>query len=84
MNVRDNYLVECLAVVNANDGADHFWDDDHVSQMRLNDGWLFIWWSLLLGLTQLLDQSHWLAFQTARKTPAGTAVHEFNQLVTVR
>ena len=31
----DFHLVESLAVVNSNDASDHFWDDDHVTQVCL-------------------------------------------------
>ncbi len=30
----DLNVVERLAVVDSNDAADHFWDDDHVAQVR--------------------------------------------------
>lgn len=76
-----SYLAEILAVVNANDGAGHLGHDDHVPQMSLHNLGLLIWWSLLLGLAEFLDQSHWLALQAAGETPAGTAVHQLNQLV---
>lgn len=76
-----SYLAEILAIVNANDGAGHLGHNDHVPQMSLHNLGLLIWWSLLLGLTEFLDQSHWLALQAAGETPAGTAVHQLNQLV---
>lgn len=76
-----SYLAEVLAIVNANDGAGHLGHDDHVPQMGLHNLGLLIWWSLLLGLAKFLDQSHWLALQAAGETPAGTAVHQLNQLV---
>lgn len=76
-----SYLAEVLAIVNANDGAGHLGHDDHVPQMSLHNLGLLIWWSLLLGLAEFLDQSHWLALQAAGETPAGTAVHQLNQLV---
>lgn len=76
-----SYLAEILAIVNANDGAGHLGHDDHVPQMSLHNLGLLIWWGLLLGLAEFLDQSHWLALQAAGETPAGTAVHQLNQLV---
>lgn len=78
-----SYLAEILAIVNANDGAGHLGHDDHVPQMSLYNLGLLIWWSLLLGLAEFLDQSHWLALQAAGETPAGTAVHQLNQLVAI-
>lgn len=50
--------------------------------MWFNDGWLLIWWSFLFGLTQLLDQSHWFAFQAAGESPASSAMHQLDQLIT--
>jgi len=35
--------VESLAVVDANNATDHFWDDDHVTEVGLDDGGLFVW-----------------------------------------
>lgn len=32
----DFHLVEGLAIVNSNDASDHFWDNDHVSQVRFH------------------------------------------------
>lgn len=79
-----SHLVEGLSVVHSNDGSDHFGNDNHVTQMRLDDCRLLIWRSLLLGLAQLLDQSERLALQSTTETPAGAAVHQLNQLVTKR
>lgn len=78
-----SHLVEGLAVVNTDDRTDHLGHNDHVTQMRLHDCRLLVDGCLLLGLAQLLDQSQRLALQTARETPAGTAVHQLNQLVTI-
>lgn len=75
-------LVESLSVVDADDWSNHFWDDDHVTKVSLNNGWFFQWWSLLLGFAQFLDQSQWFAFQSTWETSTGTAVHQFNQLIT--
>jgi len=71
-----NYLVEGLSIVNANDRADHFWNNDHVAQVCLDNGWLLKWRCFLLGLSQLLDKSHGFAFEAASKTTTGTAVHQ--------
>lgn len=78
------HLVEGLSVVHTNDGSDHLGDDDHVAQVRLDDGRLLVDRSLLLGLAQLLDQSERLALQSTLETPARAAVHQLNQLVTAR
>ena len=54
-------LVELLAAVDADDGADHFGDDDHVTQMRLDEVGLLVGLGLLLSLAELLDEAHGLA-----------------------
>lgn len=75
------YLAKVLAVVDANDGAGHLGDNDHVPQVGLDDLGLLILGRLLLGLAQLLDQSHRLALQAAGEAPASAAVHQLHQLV---
>lgn len=75
------HLIEGLAVVDSDNGSDHFWDDDHVAQMCLDNCRLLQWWSFFLGLAQLLEKSHWLALQAAGETSADTAVHQLTQLL---
>ena len=65
-----------LSVVDANGAADHLWDNNHVTQVGLYDGGLLVWWSLLLGLAQLLDETHRLALETALEPAAGTGMDE--------
>ena len=57
-------LVEGVSVVNSDDGSDHLWNDDHVSQVCSHGLWLLSGWSLLLSLVELLNQSVSLALQT--------------------
>ena len=66
--------VEDLAVVDADDGADHLGDDDHVTEVGLHDGRLFVGERLLLRLAELLDETHGLALETALEPPAGTSM----------
>lgn len=68
--------VEDLAVVDANDAANHLRDDDHVAQVGLDDGGLLIGRSLLLGLAELFDEAHRAALETALEPSAGTSVDE--------
>lgn len=58
-------LHEGLSVMHANDRADHFRYDDHVTQMRLHGLRLLMLRRLLLRLIQLLNKRHRLASQTA-------------------
>ena len=65
-----------LAVVDADDGADHLGDDDHVAEVGLHDRGLLVGGRLLLGLAELLDEAHGLALQAALEPPAGAGVDD--------
>lgn len=67
-------LVESLAIVNTNNGANHLWDNDHVTQMGLNNLWLLIRWGFFLGAAEFLHQSHGLALETSGESPPGAGV----------
>ena len=56
-------LVELLAGVDANDATDHLGNDDHVSEVSLDNLGLLVGLSLLLGLAKLLDKTHGAALQ---------------------
>ena len=74
-------LVENLSRVDTNNTANHLWDDDHVSEMGLDEVWLLIWLGLLLCLTELLDQTHWLALETTVEPTTGTGVDNIAELI---
>lgn len=74
-------LVEHLAVVHTNDGANHLWYDDHVPQVRLDRGGLLKLGALLLSLPELLDESHGLPVQAAGKLAAHAGRDELHQLL---
>lgn len=65
-----------LAVVDANDTADHLRDNNHIPEVGLDDCRLFIRGSLFLGLAQLLDQTHWAALEATTKPTACTGVNK--------
>ena len=67
-----------LAVVDANNASNHLWDDDHVSEMGLDGGGLFVWRSCLLCFPELLDESQGLALETALEPTACASVDELN------
>ena len=72
-----------LSVVNSDDGSNHFWDDDHVPEVSLDYRGLFVGGSLLFGLSQLLDQTQWFAFETTVETPAGACMNNLEcELIT--
>lgn len=68
--------VEDLAVVDADDAADHLRDDDHVAQVGLDNGGLLVGRGLLLGRAQLLDEAHGLALEAAAEPAPGAGVDE--------
>ena len=74
-------LVELLAGVDADDGADHLGHDDHVAQVRLDEIGLLVGLGLLLGFAQLLDQAHGLALQAAVEPAAGACVDDIAELL---
>jgi hypothetical protein len=74
-------LVELLSRVDTNDATNHLGDNDHVSQVSLDEVRLLVGLSLLLGLAQLLDQTHGLALETTVKPTAGAGVDNITELV---
>lgn len=74
-------LVEFLAGVDADDGADHLGDDDHVAQVRLDEIGLLVGLGLLLRLAQLLDQTHRTALETAVESAAGAGMEDVQEVI---
>lgn len=68
-----------LAVVDTDDRANHLGDNDHVTEVGLDDGWLLVGAGLLLGLAELLDQAHGAGLESALETAAGTSVDKLNE-----
>lgn len=73
-------LVELLAGVDTDNAADHLGDNDHVTEVGLDELGLLVGGSLLLGLAELLDQAHGLALQATVEPAAGTGVHDITEL----
>ena len=65
-----------LSVVDTDNATNHLGDDDHVTQVGLDDSGLLIGGSFLLGFAELLDETHGLALETALETTAGAGVDE--------
>ena len=74
-------LVEGLAVVDTDDGAGHFGDDDHVPQVGLDDVGLLVGRALPLLLTELLDEGHGLPLQSPGELPAHPTGEQLHQLL---
>ena len=73
-------LVELLAGVDSDDAADHLGNDNHVTQVSLDEVGLLVGLGLLLGLAQLLDQAHRLALQASVEPTAGAGVDDIAEL----
>jgi hypothetical protein len=74
-------LVELLAGVDTNDAANHLGDNDHVTEVGLDEVGLLVGLGLLLGLAELLDETHGLALETAVEPSTGTGVDEVTELL---
>ena len=74
-------LVELLSGVNTDDAADHLGDNDHVTEVGLDEIGLLVGLGLLLSLAELLDQAHGLALETTVETSAGTGVDNIAELL---
>jgi hypothetical protein len=74
-------LVELLAGVDTDDAANHLGDNDHVTEVSLDEVGLLVGLGLLLGLAELLDETHGLALETAVEPSAGTGVDEVTELL---
>ena len=65
----------------ADDGSNHLRHDDHVAEMRLDEIRLLIWLSLLLGLAELLDETHGATLETTVEPATGTRVDDIAELL---
>lgn len=74
-------LVELLSGVDTNDGTNHLGDNDHVTEVSLDEVGLLVGLGLLLGLAELLDEAHGLALKTAVESSAGTSVDDIAELL---
>lgn len=69
-----------LAVVNTDYTADHFGNDDHVSEVGLDDCGFLIRGCFLLCFAQLFDKAHWTAFETTVELATSACVNELRTL----
>lgn len=70
-----------LSIVDPNNTPNHLRDDNHITQMGLDDRGLFVGRSFLLGLAQFLDQTHGLALQTALETSTCSGMDELDKVI---
>jgi len=74
-------LVELLAGVDTDDASNHLGNNNHVSQVSLDEVGLLVGLGLLLGLSELLDKAHGAALQAAVNPSAGAGVDDISELV---
>lgn len=77
----DFNLVEGLTVVDTDDGTDHFWDDDHVSQVGLDNSWLLVFWTGQLSGSQLLHETVWLTRDTTGELSSNSSWGHLDELL---
>lgn len=71
--------VENLTVVHTNNRADHFWHNNHVSQVGLDDGRLLIWLGSQLGGSQFVDQTHGLGSQSSGESSSNSGTAQLGE-----
>lgn len=74
-------LVKLLSRVDTDNATNHLRNNNHISQMSLDKIRLLIWLGLLLGLSELLDETHWLALQSTVETTTGACVDDITELI---
>lgn len=77
----DLHLVELLAGVDTNDATNHLGNDNHVTEVSLDEIGLLVGLGLLLGLAELLDEAHGTALQATVDPATGTGVDNIAQLI---
>lgn len=70
-----------LSIVDPNNTPNHLGNDDHITQMGLDDRGFFVRRGLLLGLAQLLNQPHGFALQTTLETSTCTGMDELDKVI---
>jgi len=75
------HTAEHLSVVDTDNGSNHFRDNNHVTEVRLDTAGLFAGRGLLLGLTEALDERHGLALETAGHAATGASAHQLHELI---
>lgn len=75
--------VENLTVVDTDDGTNHLWDNNHVSQVGLDNSWLLVSWGGQLSSSQLGNQTHWLRAQTSGESSSDSGAAKLGELLGV-
>jgi len=64
--------------VNTTDGSNHLGNNDHVSQVSLDHGRLLVRSSVLLGESELLDQTHGLSLKSSLEPSSCSGVDKLS------
>ena len=76
----DLHLVELLAAINPDHGANHLGHDDHVPEMGLHEIGSLVWFGFLFGFAEFFDEAHGFAFEAAVEAAAGARVNDVAEL----
>lgn len=74
------HLVKLLPRVDPNNASNHLRHHDHIPQMRLDQVRFLVRFGFLLGFSELFDQAHRFALETAVEAAAGTGVDDVTEL----
>lgn len=76
--------VENLTVVDTNQRANHLRNNNHVSQVSLNNGRLLVSWSSQLSSSQLGNQAHRLGAQTSGESSSNSSAAELGEFLSLQ
>ena len=71
---------ECLSVVNTDDGTNHLRENDGVTEVSSNRDWLLTIRAFLLGLSELLDQSHRSSLDTSGELSSLSGIEHLDNI----
>merc|ERR1712212_1185184 len=77
----DFNLIECLPVVDADDGTDHIRQHDHVSEMCLHHGRFLVHRSFFLRFPQFLHQCKRFHLQTTCESATCPGMYDLHELL---
>ena len=75
---------EDLSVVNTDNRTNHLGNDNHISQVSLDDGRLVTGRSILLRLSELLDEGHGLSLESPLESSSSSSVNKLHELSSVQ
>ena len=76
----DLHLIELLAAINPDHGANHLGNNDHVSEVGLHEIGSLVRLGFLFSFAELFDEAHGFAFEAAVEAAAGAGVDDVAEL----